>query len=148
MQISYKGDYALKAVLDLALHYGQGVVSIHDMAKRLDIPFKFLEQVLLELKQAGFVDSKRGIKGGYFLANPPRQITIGSVVRFIDGPLEPIACANLKTNYKGCRDINTCLLRGIWIEVTQAISDIIDKITFQDICDKIRAAKGDLVYQI
>ncbi len=66
MKITYRGDYALKATLDLALHYSNGVVTIHDLAKRLDIPIKFLEQVLLDLKRGGFVQSRRGKVGGYF----------------------------------------------------------------------------------
>jgi Rrf2 family protein len=92
MKITYKGDYALKAILDLALHYESGVTTIHDLAKRIDAPVKFLEQVLLDLKRAGFVESRRGKVGGYSLAMPPREIKLGQVIRFIDGPIEPIEC--------------------------------------------------------
>lgn len=93
MKVTYRGDYALKAVLDLAVHYGAELVTIHDIAKRIDAPVKFLEQILLDLKKGGFVESRRGNVGGYLLAKEPDKITIGEVVRFIDGPIEPIACA-------------------------------------------------------
>src|SRR3989339_1859398 len=113
MRITYKGDYALKAILDLALHYDRGVVTIHDLAKRTDAPIKFLEQVLLDLKRGGFVESRRGKVGGYLLAKPPSQIKLGEVVRFIDGPIEPIAC--VEKNYSGCIDTYTCVFKKIWM---------------------------------
>ena len=83
MKITYKGDYALKAILDLSCHYGAEHVTINDIAKRIDAPVKFMEQVLLELKRGGFVDSKRGKVGGYSLSKAPNKITIGDVLRFI-----------------------------------------------------------------
>jgi Rrf2 family protein len=130
MRITYKGDYALKAILDLALHYGN-LVTINDLAKRADIPIKFLEQVLLDLKRGGFVESKRGKIGGYFLAKHPSQIKIGQVIRFIDGPIEPIVCVDHK--YSGCKDIYKCVFRKVWQEVSKATSSIVDNITFADL---------------
>lgn len=148
MKITYKGDYALKTVLDLALNYGNGVVTIHELAKRLDIPVKFLEQVLLDLKKGGFVESRRGKVGGYFLARSPAKMKLGEVIRFIDGPVEPIACANLNIPYKGCRNIYNCVFKDIWVNVATTICDIIDHTTFQDLCDRVRAKRGGIVYQI
>ncbi|MDP2940538.1 MAG: Rrf2 family transcriptional regulator [Candidatus Omnitrophota bacterium] len=148
MKITYKGDYSLKIVLDLALHYNQGLVTIHELAKRADIPIKFLEQVLLELKQGGFVDSKRGINGGYFLAKPPKEIKLGDVVRFIEGPIEPLPCANPEVIYKGCADIYKCVFKDIWRRVTHSISEIIDDVTFEDLCEKVTEQKKAMVYQI
>ena len=138
MQITHKGDYALKAILYLSFHYSKGVITIHELAEKLDIPVKFLEQVLLELKRGGFVDSKRGINGGYYLSRPPREIKVGDVIRFIDGPVEPIACANTEKLYKGCADIYKCVFRDIWVKVSESVSDIVDNITFEDLCDKLR----------
>jgi len=148
MKITYKGDYALKTILDLALHYNQGVSTIHDLAKRADIPIKFLEQVLLVLKQGGFVDSKRGVNGGYFLARPPGQIKIGEVVRFIDGPIEPIPCASRDSVYKGCADIHKCAFKNIWVEVTKSICKIIDNVSFEDLCREIKHKEKIVSYQI
>ncbi|MDD5195593.1 MAG: Rrf2 family transcriptional regulator [Candidatus Omnitrophica bacterium] len=146
MRITYKGDYALKAILDLALHYGNGVVTIHQLAKEADIPIKFLEQVLLELKRGGFVESRRGKVGGYFLAKHPSQIRIGDIMRFIDGPIEPIACVEKK--YNGCGDIYKCIFRKIWRDVAGATSHIIDNITFEALANQVKAQEQEFVYSI
>lgn len=145
MRITYKGDYALKAILDLALHEGS-IVTIHDLAKRADMPIKFLEQVLLDLKRGGFVESRRGKVGGYLLSKPAAQIKLGEVVRFIDGPIEPVTC--VEKGYSGCSDIYKCVFRKVWYQVTEAISGIIDNITFEDLANQVKAAKQGLAYSI
>ena len=146
MRITYKGDYALKALLDLALHYAQGLSTIHDIAKRINAPVKFLEQVLLELKNGGFVESRRGKIGGYLLAKAPGQITLGEVIRFIDGPIEPIAC--VEKGYAGCTDIYKCVFRKIWLDVGRSTSGIVDNITFEELASRVEVNTGALVYQI
>jgi Rrf2 family protein len=146
MKITYKGDYALKAVLDLALHYAGELVTIHDIAKRIDAPVKFLEQVLLDLKKGGFVQSRRGKIGGYLLAKPPAQITVGEIVRFIDGPIEPISCA--KENYSNCGDIYKCVFRKIWQKVYRVTSDIIDNVTFEHLVSETKSDQQVLAYSI
>jgi len=146
MRVTYKGDYALKAVLDLALHYDKELVITHDMAKRIDAPIKFLEQVLLDLKKGGFVESRRGKVGGYLLAKKPSEIKLGEVIRFIDGPIEPIACTEKK--YSGCNDLYKCVFRKIWQEVANATSKIIDNITFEYLIKKIKVSEGRFIYQI
>ena len=146
MRITYKGDYALKAILNLALNYGKGVVTIQDIAKRADIPFKFLEQVLLNLKRGGFVESKRGKEGGYLLAKAPYKIKVSDIIRFIDGPIEPIAC--VEKGYSGCNDSHACIFKKMWQEVTRATSDIIDKVTFEDLVKDVQRKKGGLTYSI
>lgn len=143
MQITYKGDYALKAILYLAANYHKEIVSIQELAQSLDIPIKFLEQVLLELKRGGFVESKRGIKGGYLLAKRPKEIKLGDVVRFVDGAIEPIACANIKKPYKGCSDLYSCVFRNIWIKTAKAISDIVDNVNFDDLCRQLKTKDFD-----
>jgi len=146
MRITYKGDYALKTILDLAINYGRSPVSIHDLAKRADIPMKFLEQILLDLKRGGFVESRRGKIGGYLLAKHPEEIKVGDVVKFIDGPIKPIAC--VEENYSGCRDIYKCVFRPIWEKIGQAVSDIVDTITFEDLVRLSQVKKEAMVYQI
>jgi len=146
MRITYKGDYALKALLDLALHYEQGVSTIHDLAKRIDAPVKFLEQVLLDLKKGGFVESRRGNVGGYQLAKDPADITLGEVVRFIDGPVEPIGC--VEKGYSNCTDLNKCVFKNIWQKVERATADIIDNVSFADLASQISAKQEALVYSI
>lgn len=146
MRITYKGDYALKALLDLALHYKKGPLTINGISKRADIPLKFLEQVLLDLKRGGFVESKRGKEGGYLLAKAPSNITVGDIVRFIDGPIEPISCLDKK--YSGCSDIYRCVFRKLWQETTQAISLIVDNVTFEDLAKEARRKREGFVYSI
>jgi Rrf2 family protein len=146
MRITYKGDYALKTILDLALHYSNSPITIHELAKRADVPIKFLEQILLDLKRGGFVESRRGKIGGYLLARPPSKIKLGEVVRFIDGPIEPVACVD--KNYRGCNDIKICLFRGIWKDIAVGISKVVDNITFEDLAKRTRIQQSNYVYQI
>jgi len=146
VRITYKGDYALKALLDLAVHYEYGVSTIHDIAKRINAPVKFLEQVLLELKNGGFVESRRGKVGGYLLAKAPKQITLGEVIRFIDGPTEPIAC--VEKGYTGCTDIYKCVFRRIWFDVGRVTSEIVDKVTFEKLANEVQVSTEALAYQI
>jgi Rrf2 family protein len=134
MRLTYKGDYSIKIILELAMYYGKGVMTIQELAKKGDVPIKFLEQVLLDLKRGGFVESKRGKKGGYELAKRPDQIKLGDIVRYIDGPTEPIACVS--DRYKGCKEADRCVLRNIWQRVDGAISGIIDNITFEDLAQQ------------
>ena len=146
MKVTYRGDYALKAVLDLALHHEKELVTIHDMAKRIDAPVKFLEQVLLELKRGGFVESRRGKVGGFLLSKSPDKITVGEVIRFVDGSTDPIAC--VKHGYSACRDVYRCVFKNIWKDVAKATSDIIDNITFEDLAVQAGAAGQVLEYSI
>lgn len=146
MNITYKGDYALKAVLDLALHYKEGLVTIHEIAKRIDAPVKFLEQVLVDLKKGGFVESRRGKIGGYLLSHDPSKITVGDVIRFIDGPTDPISC--VKPGYTNCADIRKCVFKKIWHQVADATSSIIDNVTFEDLSTQVKKQENVLAYSI
>ncbi|MBN1913001.1 MAG: Rrf2 family transcriptional regulator, partial [Candidatus Omnitrophica bacterium] len=145
MKITYKCDYAIKTVLDLALHYNE-LSTIHQIARRIDAPVKFLEQVLLDLKRGGFVESKRGKIGGYQLAREPVLIKLGEVIRFISGPIEPIAC--VEKDYSGCRETLNCVLRPVWGNVAQAISGIIDNINFEELAARVKDRKEVFTYSI
>ena len=150
MKVTYKGDYSLKAMLSLALHYNKGVLPIQELAKKGDIPFKFLEQILLTLKNGGFVGSKRGVDGGYFLARPPETITVGEVIRFIEGPIEPVTCAN-KDSYEKCKDFPYCVFKDIWNQVYMATSLVVDTVTFAELVRRVGNRKsndGDSFYSI
>jgi Rrf2 family protein len=150
MKISYKGDYALKTLLELALNYNKGVLSINELAKRGDIPDKFLEQILLTLKKGGFVDSKRGINGGYFLARSPEKITTGEAIRFMEGPVEPLMCVG-KKKYDACKDFSSCVLRDLWNQLHIATTLIIDTVSFAELARRVEAKKKlrpDYIYNI
>ncbi len=137
--LTNRGKYATRAVLDLALHYKQGPVLIQDIAARQKIPLKFLEQILLALKTAGFVASRKGRGGGYYCARPPEEITLGAVVRAIDGPLAPVSCVS-QTQFGecGCPDPNVCALRSVWKDARDALSRVLDGTTFADISARHR----------
>ena len=145
MKITYKGDYALKALLDLAIHHNK-VVTIHEISGRIDAPVKFLERVLLDLKKGGFVESRRGKIGGYLLSKAPDKITVGEVVRFIDGPVEPISCA--RQGYAACGDVYKCAFRKIWQDVARATSSIIDNITFEELVSQADFTRKVYTYSI
>jgi len=146
MKITFKGDYALKTVLDLALHYNGELVTSHDLSQRIDAPVKFLEQVLLELKKGGLIESRRGNLGGYILSKPPAQITVGDVVRLIEGPIEPISC--VKEGYSNCSDIHKCVLKRMWQKVAKATSDIVDTVTFEELVNQVNAGREEYAYSI
>lgn len=131
MKISYKGDYALKTMMDLSLYYDQPR-TIADIAGNNDIPAKFLEQIMLDLKKGGFVKSQRGRYGGYVLARKPEKIILGEVIRFVDGPIEPISCI-CKKGASQCEDAAACVLRDVFLEVTELISSKIDKLNFSQL---------------
>lgn len=119
------------------MHYQQGPVLIQDIAERQNIPLKFLEQILLTLKTAGFVGSRKGRGGGYFCARSPREITLGSIVRAIDGPLAPVSCVSVTQFVEcGCPDPATCALRSAWKDARDALSRVLDGTTFADLCEK------------
>ena len=148
MKISTKGDYATRALQDLAMHYDNGHVPIETIAQRQALPARYLEQLLLTLKRAGFLASKRGVNGGYYLAKPPREITLGQIIRAVDGPIAPIFCVT-EAPREQCSQETLCALRDVWAEVRDAISAIVDHTTLADICERIRAkSKERISYQI
>jgi Rrf2 family transcriptional regulator, cysteine metabolism repressor len=138
MKISYKTDYALKAILDLSVHSDGGkVVPITDIARRQDIPLPFLEQIMLLLKKAGVVQSKTGKGGGFVLAKKPENTTLGEIVRLIEGPIEPIACG-VRGVSSGCAEEGRCAFQEVWLKVADAVSDVVDGTTFTDIMRRTR----------
>ena len=149
MKISFRGDYALKAILDLAQHYDKGLVRIQEIAKRQDIPLKYLEQILLALKGAGYVKSQRGAKGGYYLAKEPKEITLGEIIRLMEGPVSPITCVS-KSCYHRCGEETRCAFRPIWDKVRIITEEVVDQINFADMCEKCEEQDKSkfLMYQI
>ncbi|HYB89627.1 MAG TPA: Rrf2 family transcriptional regulator [Candidatus Binataceae bacterium] len=140
--MSKKTKYALKAMMVLAKEYGQGPVLISEIARREDVPQKFLELILLELKNQGILQSKKGKGGGYFLGRPPQQISIGHVIRVLDGPLAPLPCAS-KTAYmrcSECRDERTCGIRMVMKDVRDATAKILDSTTLADMLKRVEVA--------
>jgi Rrf2 family protein len=137
--LSNKTKYALKALLVLAKEYGQGPVLISDIAQREDIPRKFLELILLELKNQGILQSKKGKGGGYSLARAPQAVSVGHIIRVLDGPIAPLPCVS-RTAYRRCaecRDERTCGIRMVMKDVRDATANIIDSTTLGDILKRV-----------
>ncbi|MBI4675029.1 MAG: Rrf2 family transcriptional regulator [Chloroflexi bacterium] len=133
MRLSKRGEYGLKALIELAANDAEDVIRIRELAEREQIPLKFLEQILLALKNAGLLQSRRGVNGGYYLARPADEITLGQVVRTLDGPVAPIRCVSQMAYERCvCPDENTCGLRLAMLDVRNAIADVLDHTTLAD----------------
>src|ERR1700689_2377646 len=137
--LSKKSKYALKAMMVLAKEYGQGPVLISDLAQREGIPRKFLELILLELKNQGLLQSKKGKGGGYFLGRDPRLISVGNVILLLDGPMSPLPCVST-TAYmrcRECRDERSCGIRIVMKDVRDATAKIMDSTSLADMLKRV-----------
>ncbi len=137
MRISAKGEYAILAILDLAVSYDtESVRTLEEISADQYIPHPFLVQILLELKRAGLVESRRGAGGGYRLARHPRDISLGEVIRLIDGPILPFKCSTPSQDDNDCPHKGNCVLTSVWGHVRNAISDVIEKISFEELAKR------------
>jgi Rrf2 family protein len=139
MKITFKGDYALKTILDLSLLYGQKT-SIKEIAKRQDIPRKFLEQIVTILKGAGYVKTLRGLGGGISISKDPGKITLGEIIRLIEGPTSPITCVS-KSKHTKCDFEGRCALKLVFEKVRARTSEIVDKTTFKDVAESTKSLR-------
>jgi Rrf2 family protein len=138
MKLSKKGEYALRALIDLgiAVEVGRSLVQVTELADHEKLPIKFLEQIMMVLKEAGLIESQRGKFGGYRLARPAGKIIIGQVVRLIDGPLAPIGCVSHTAYEKcSCPDETHCGLRMLMLDVRNAITSILDRYSLADVVE-------------
>jgi Rrf2 family protein len=139
MRLSLRGEYALRALLVLGLRYDEPQVRIQAISDQQNIPKRFLEQILNDLKSAGFVQSRRGVAGGYRLAKPPEDITLAAVVRHIEGALAPVSCVSEQFYEKcSCPDESRCAIRSAMKEVRDAIVRVADRITIAELCRRAR----------
>jgi Rrf2 family transcriptional regulator, cysteine metabolism repressor len=140
MRLSTKGEYASRAMLELALHHDEAALHIRDISAAQGIPERFLEQILLQLKRAGYLRSRKGPKGGYLLAKHPSKISVAEVIRVMDGPLAPIDCVSV-TAHEPCAREDFCGLKGLWKEVRDAVAEILERTTFEDMARRSHEAK-------
>jgi Rrf2 family protein len=138
VEISKRGEYALRALIDFGLAEAadRPLLQLSELASKEDFPVKFLEQILMQLKAEGYLESRRGKLGGYLLARPPENICLGQVIRMIDGPLAPISCVS-QTAYErcSCPDEEHCGLRMLMLDVRSAIANILDHYTLADVVE-------------
>jgi Rrf2 family cysteine metabolism transcriptional repressor len=143
MRLSTKGEYASRAMLELSLNYPKGALHIREISKAQHIPERFLEQILLLLKRAGYLRSKKGQKGGYVLSKAPSEISVAEVIRVMDGPLAPIDCVSV-TAHELCPMENSCGLRWLWKDVRDSVARILEKTTFEDLVARTNSRKERL----
>jgi Rrf2 family protein len=137
MKLSLRGEYALRALLVLGLKYGDAVVRIQTISQDQNIPKRFLEQILNDLKSAGIVQSRRGVAGGYRLAKPPEEITLAAVVRHIEGALAPVSCVSERFYEKcSCPDESRCAIRSAMKEIREAVVEVAERVTIAELCER------------
>ena len=145
MKISMKSDYGVRAVLDLALHYGQGLTQSADIAARQGVPEPYLDQLLTVLRKAGIVRSTRGPKGGHALARLPAEVTLGEVINALEGTLSPIACVD---DLHLCQQSGECVQREVWQQVKEAMDKVLDETTIESLAKRHAARESQPMYYI
>lgn len=131
MRFSTRSEYGLRAIIELARHWGQGPVSIHRVADTTGIPYQYLEQLVQRLRRSGIVTSRRGVQGGYILSRAPGQITVGDVLRSVEGKLEPYQCPAVG-RYQ-CPRQSTCVAKQVWSRVAISVSNVVDHMSIEGI---------------
>lgn len=131
MKVSTKGRYAVRLMLELALHYQREVMPVKSIAQRQEISLKYLEQIIPSLVKANLVQSTRGAQGGYSLLLPPDSITVGQILRAAEGPFMPVECVG--HGAEACRRYKDCVTVQVWQKIKQAVDDVVDSITLGDL---------------
>jgi Rrf2 family protein len=140
MTLSQKCQYALRAVFELSRRYGRGPVSINEIAEAQAVPGRFLEQIVAQLRQGGYVESRRGVQGGYVLSRRPDAISTGEIIRFFEGPLLPVKCVGAQG--VKCPLQGDCAFMGLWGRAERAASSVYDSTTFQDLVGEYERSAG------
>jgi Rrf2 family protein len=141
VRLSKQADYALRVLFTLVEHHGGPPIPIRELARRNDVPKRFLEQIMLDLKKQGWVESVAGARGGYVLAKSPSQITMGEVVRHFDGILAPIHCVSV-TAYQRCSQESVCRFRRVFLEARNYVARLMDRSTLADVARGVPVSDG------
>lgn len=149
MKLSTKGRYGVKAMLDLALHSSEGQISLKSIAERQEISENYLEQLFATLRKASLVKSIRGSQGGYILSEDPEKITVGAILRALEGSLAPVDCVTEDDPGKCCRS-EACVTRMIWEKIRDGVNSVVDSISLQDLMEEHNKLneKSDFIYYI
>ncbi|NOY52038.1 MAG: Rrf2 family transcriptional regulator [Deltaproteobacteria bacterium] len=145
MKLSNRSQYGVRALFDIA-YYGEGrTMQIHEISKRQGIPRRFLEQIFFVLKKAGMIDSTRGPKGGYSLHRAPGEISVGDIIRVLEGPIEPVPCTTMEEDGSACHYIDKCVTRRVWEGAGDLLTEYFDAISLEDLCRRANelGLKGD-----
>lgn len=134
MKLSTRGRYGLKAMYQLACHYGEGPIPLNSIAEEQDLSENYLEQLVATLRKEGLLNSVRGAQGGYMLAKPPEDITVGNILRILEGDLAPADCV-IDEEYE-CAKEESCVTKLVWMRIRDSIDEVIDSITLKDMLDE------------
>ncbi|GKX29137.1 AsnC family transcriptional regulator [Vallitalea longa] len=134
MKLSTRGRYGLRAMVDLVINSKENNISLKSISKRQGISVNYLEQIISILKKAGYVKSARGAKGGYSLAKSPKDISVGDVLRALEGNLNPVDCA-LVNEGKQCDEADFCITKVVWKKISDSINDVVNNMSLQDLVD-------------
>ena len=144
MNVSQKCQYALRGIFELSKRMGRRPTPISEIAAAQSIPPRFLELIFGELRQGGFIESRRGSRGGYLLTTAPQSLSVGQIIRFIDGPVAPVKCVS-GAEAPQCPLNARCAFVGMWARARDAVAEVYDCTTFQDLLDQEPAAADDYV---
>jgi len=133
MKVSTRGEYGVRAMVALAKSFGKGPVSIATLSKESAVPYAYLEQLIVPLRKAGLVESRRGAQGGYVLTRSPELVGVGEVYRVMEGPIAPMDCVSENIDDQTCPLIPGCQTRPVWIKVRDSIVDALDSMTLADL---------------
>lgn len=148
MKLSTKGRYGLKAMFELALHHGEGPISLKSIAESQNVSEHYLEQLIATLRRSGLVKSTRGAQGGYMLASEPKDITVGHILRALEGDIAPSQCV-VDDDNSNCEMEELCVTRTVWVKIRDSINEVIDSITLEDMIkdsENMNSDKGNMYY--
>lgn len=146
MRISSKGEYGVRALFDLAIHYGEPPVQSADIAERQDVPEAYLNQLLIILRRAGLVKSLRGPQGGHVLSRPPSQIALSEAMAVLEGSTAPMSCA--EDDLVDCPLVAHCVLRPVWQQLKEATDNVLRATTLADLCERYHEQEEQVMYHI
>ena len=150
MKISTRGRYGLRAMIDLAVNQRSKAIPLREISERQNISEQYLEQLFASLRKAGLVNSVRGAHGGYVLNYKPEKITVGDIIRTLEGPIAPVDCVLEKS--EECKMIDSCVTKEVWDKIKDNINEVLDSITLDELKEKTLAMKEDktdgLMYHI
>ena len=143
MKLSTKGRYGLRAALDLALHANEEAVALSHIAERQQISMNYLEQLIAKLKKAGFVNSIRGAQGGYMLSLPAENISVGDILRALEGDLSPVDCSEINKTESSCSNSDSCVTKYVWKRISDSINEAVDSIMLSELVAESKKVQTD-----
>lgn len=143
MKLSTKGRYGLRAVLDLAVHTDDEAVALSQVAERQGISINYLEQLIAKLKKSGIVNGIRGAQGGYLLAKPAEEISIGEILRALEGDLNPVDCSEVTNSDNPCSKSDSCVTKYVWKRISDSINDAVDGIMLSELVAESKKVQAD-----